>query len=239
MTFADGPDDQGLAASHVAGGKDFGAAGLVVVGVGRNITALVGFYGEGVQHLPHGRGKAHGQQDQIGWEGHFGASDRVHAHAACRWIGFPFHAHGAQFFDMAVFALQLDGVDGPVALAAFLVRGGGTQLHGPVGPGQFRVFLLGRAGHQFKLGDGFCALSCAGADAVRAGIATTNDHHMLSLGTDGRCAARTGHLLVLDAQKVHGRMHTLQLAAGCVQQARGFRAACQDNGIKSLFQFGG
>lgn len=151
--FADGPDDQGLAASHVSGCKDFGAVGLVVVCVGGDVAALVGVYGEGVQHLAYGGGEAHGQQDQVGGEGHFRAGDGGHAHAACCWVGFPFHAHGAQFFDLAVLAFQLYGVDRPVALAAFFVRGRGAQFYRPVRPGQLRVFLLGRAGHQFELGD--------------------------------------------------------------------------------------
>src|SRR3546814_6350586 len=47
--FAYGPDDQRLSTPHVAGGKDLGYAGGVVVGVGPRIAACVQVHAEGIK----------------------------------------------------------------------------------------------------------------------------------------------------------------------------------------------
>src|SRR5262245_60883358 len=53
--LADGPDDEGLAAAHVACRKHLGKRGLVVVEVGADVAALVEVDAERLQHaLVHG-----------------------------------------------------------------------------------------------------------------------------------------------------------------------------------------
>ena len=63
-------------------------------------------------------------------------------------------------------------------------RGRGAQLQRPVGPGQGLVLALRRLRHDLELGDRGRALAVGGADAVRAGVAAADHHHVLALGGD-------------------------------------------------------
>ena len=73
--FGDGPDDQRLAAAHVAGGEDAGDGGHVV-GVGSNVAAAVERHAQLLDGaVLRGSGEAHGEQDKVGVEGEFGAGD--------------------------------------------------------------------------------------------------------------------------------------------------------------------
>ena len=83
--FADGPDDEGLAAAHVAGGEDLVHAGFVAEVVREDVAA------EGLGPMPSsvtmpsctGR-EAHGEEDEVAINGVFGASDWLRA------LGCPF-----------------------------------------------------------------------------------------------------------------------------------------------------
>src|SRR5690606_21893404 len=64
--FADGPHHQRLAAAHVAGGEQLGAAGLIAAGTicGRSgIAALIFLHAEGIQYFLRRADEAHGKQD--------------------------------------------------------------------------------------------------------------------------------------------------------------------------------
>src|SRR5690606_26470978 len=76
------------------------------------------------------------------------------------------------------------GGDGELALAPFLVAGGGAQLDGPVRPGQRAVLLFGRLGQQLELGHADRAVAVGRAHAVGAGVAPADHDDVLALGTD-------------------------------------------------------
>src|SRR5580704_13875619 len=64
--FADGPDDAGLAAAHVAGGKDFGDIGLVAFFGSFYVAAVVEFDVEFFnESVVLGVDEAHGQQGKV------------------------------------------------------------------------------------------------------------------------------------------------------------------------------
>ena len=79
------------------------------------------------------------------------------------------------------------------------------------------------------------------ADAVRAGVATADDHHMLALGRQG--AVRGGHLFgiaghatVLLGQEVHGEVDALQLAVLHLEVAGLLGAASHDQHVVIIQQ---
>src|SRR5690348_3552502 len=77
-TLTDGPDDEGLAAAHIAGGEDAGDAGHVVV-VHHDVAAGVELEAkllDGAWVL--GADEAHGQQAQVTVDGVLGAGDFLH-----------------------------------------------------------------------------------------------------------------------------------------------------------------
>src|SRR5690606_17833948 len=124
------------------------------------------------------RDEAHSEQDQVGGDLELAARDLRHAHLSARLVAGPLDPRGDDRADAAV-AVVLEGLggDGPVALAALLVGGGGAQLERPVGPGEQLVLVQGRLRQQLELGDGRGTLPVARADAVGAGVATSDDHH--------------------------------------------------------------
>ena len=71
---ADGPDDERLAAAHVAGGEDAVDRGHVVGG--GDVAAIVEREAELLDHaVAHRAEEAHGEQDEIDVEGELGAGD--------------------------------------------------------------------------------------------------------------------------------------------------------------------
>ena len=76
----------------------------------------------------------------------------------------------------------------------------------------------------------------AGAHAIRAGVATADDHHVFAFGTQllFELVARVD--LVLLGQELHGEMDTGQIAAGRGQVARLLSAAGQQHRVKILLQ---
>ena len=146
-----------------------------------------------------------------------------------------------KLLDVAVLvAGELDGVDAPVANAAFFVRALSAQLQRPERPGRGGGALVGRLGHDFELVNALCALAMAGAEAVRAGVAAADDDDALAGGEDGASGFHGGEELlfrvafvaaILLGQKLHGEVNALELAAGDGQIARLLGAAAEQDGV--------
>ena len=79
-------------------------------------------------------------------------------------------------------------------------------------------------------------MAVAGAEAVRAGIAAADDDDAFSGGANliRDRVARDDFILL--RQELHREVNALELAAGDVQVARGFRAAGQHQGVEFLAQ---
>jgi hypothetical protein len=56
-------------------------------------------------------------------------------------------------------------------------------------------------------------VAVGGADAVGAGVAAADDHHVLAGGPELRHAGIARHALVLQRQELHREVHAAQLAA--------------------------
>ena len=91
----------------------------------------------------------------------------------------------------AIVADELLGLDLPVALAPFLVRGGDAEDLGPERPGGLRVLVLGRARVVVELEDRAGLLAMAGAQAVGRRVAAADDDHVLARRQD-RLAVERG-----------------------------------------------
>src|SRR4051794_34963831 len=90
--------------------------------------------------------------------------------------------------ELSYVALRIPGEfacrDGPLALAAFLVRALDAQLHRPEGPGREWGAFLGRLRHQLELMYRQRFLAMRRAQAIRARIAAADDDHALAGGED-------------------------------------------------------
>src|SRR5204862_3510331 len=96
--FADGPDDQRLAASHIACREDAGDVGHLLR-VGRDVAALVDFNAELLQHsLPFGSEEAHCKKHEIGIDREFAPGNFAHVAA------FKFNAAAVELFDLSIAA---------------------------------------------------------------------------------------------------------------------------------------
>ena len=150
-------------------------------------------------------------------------------------------ADGVKLLDVAVLvAGEFDGVDAPVANAAFFVRAFGAQLQRPQRPGRGCGALGGRLGHDFELVNARGALAMAGAEAVGAGVAAADDDDALAGGEDGAGGFHGGEELffrvafvaaILLRQELHGVVNALELAAGNGQVARMLGAAAEQDGV--------
>ena len=102
------------------------------------------------------------------------------------------------------------------------------------------VFLLGRRRHDLDLGDRKRALAVGGADAVRAGVAAADHHHVLAAREDRLDVVErlVGDAAVLLRQEIHGEMDAVELAAGDRQVARLLGAAGERDGVVLRFEVG-
>ena len=73
-------------------------------------------------------GEAHGEEDGFCRNFLFGARDFSHLHLAGLLVLLPLDFCGDQRLQLAVLSAEFLGGDGPGAVAAFIVRGGGAQL---------------------------------------------------------------------------------------------------------------
>ena len=228
--FADRPHHQRLAATHITAGEHFFGRSLVGHHIGGHIAARIELDAQFVDNsLGHRCDKAHGQQNQIGFQSEFRAGYRLEIRV---------DTHTVQFPDVPVLTGKGDGVDREITLGPFLLRGGGAHFQRPVRPGQRLVLFFGRLRHDFDLGHRQGALTHRSPDAIGAGITAADHHHMLAL-SHNRLAGI--HRLVRDAavllrQKIHGEMHAMQLAARHGQVTRLFRTTGQNHRIMAVFQ---
>ena len=144
-----------------------------------------------------------------------------------------------QLLDVALVVAGEAGCgDGPLALAAFLVRALDAKLERPQRPGRFRRALVGRQRHDLELLNGSGLLAVARAQAIRARIASADDDDALAARQRGGFAVEAVPRAeaVLQGQKVHGEVDAVQLAAGHRQVARLLGAAGQQDGVELLAQ---
>ena len=178
----------------------------------------------------YGTGKTEREQDEICLYHSFRAGDGLELRRRA-------DANGVQLFYIAVFvARELHRVERPIALAALFMRALGAQLQGPQRPGSAGRALQGRHGHDLKLVDGLGLMAVAGAQAIRAGIAAADDYDALAGGANLIRNRVAGDHFILLRQELHGEIDALELAAGNVEVAWGFRAAGQQQGVKFLAQ---
>ena len=218
-----------MAPANVARRKQLvNAGGIATREIGRSldVAALVFVHTKGIQHGLHRRDKAHGQEHQISLDDLLGAGNFGHLAV------LPLQAHRLHGSQLALFANEFFGADGEFTLAALFVAGRGAHLQRPVRPHQWLVFLLRRHGHQLQLGHTHRTVAVGGAHAVRAGVATANDHHVLAISANLAFEFAVARHLVLLGQKLHRKVHALEFAAGHRQIARLLGTAGQQHGIK-------
>src|SRR5690606_28030710 len=234
--FADGPDDQRLAAAHVAAREDLLLRRGIAKRVGFDVAAIGELDARLVEHPSLLRAEeTHRQQDQVGGQHELAAGDFLHLAVD------PFDADAAEAGDLAVLPDHFLGQHRPVAHRAFLVARGGAQLHRPVGPGECLVFLFGRARHDLYLSDALGALAIRRADAVGAGVAAADHDHILASG-DERAARRgaflavAGDALVLLGQELHRQANAGELGPRDLERARILGTARQHDGVEVLLE---
>ena len=123
--FANRPDDERLAAPHIARGehvRHIGCVGgrsalcMTFVGVCLCIATSIALDAKSLQHRRHRMHKAHRQQHQVGL--HFPCAARDFLHLAV----FPFDPRGFEPGDLPVFADQGLRGDRPIARNALFMR---------------------------------------------------------------------------------------------------------------------
>ena len=143
--------------------------------------------------------------------------------------------------DVAVLvAGEADGVDGPVAEAAFLVRAFGAELQRPERPGGGGGAAVGRLGHDFPLMDDGSALAMGGAEAVGAGVSAADDEDALAVGGDGAGLVDAVALVaaVLLGQELHGEVDAVEVAAGDGEVAGLLGTAAEEDGVVVVGELG-
>src|SRR5215467_10463901 len=137
--LANGPHDKRLPATRVASCKHLRDRGLVGFGVGSDVPARIVFDSKLVEHpRMDGVQIAHREQNKIDADLEARSRNFVQLPVS------PFDAGCHERLELAVFALELLGLNCPIAFAAFLVRRRGAKLHWPIGPNKRLVFLLWR-----------------------------------------------------------------------------------------------
>ena len=218
--LGDRPDDQALAAGHVAGGEDLLDA-RPLVRVGLDVAHRVELDAELLEHpLALGADEAHRQQDEVGGVHGLGPGDLDELGAAV--LDLHLDPDGLQALDAAVLAEEAPGVDRVFALAPFLVGGGDAEDVRPLRPGVVRDAGVRGAGDDLELVDAEAALAVDGPQAVGAGVAAADDDHALALRRDevGVGDRVAGDPLVLEREEVHREVDAVEVAAGDRQVAR-------------------
>src|ERR1019366_6728076 len=108
----------------------------------------------------------------------------------------------------------------------------GAELQRPQRPGSAGGAVLRRHGHDFELMHVLRLLPVAGAQAVRARVATADDHDALARSEDLIRHCVPGIAFILLRQKLHGEVNSLEVAPGDIEVARIFSAARQQNGVE-------
>src|SRR6266542_6798468 len=231
--LGDGPDDEGLAALHVARREDPRHA-RHPVGVPPDIAALGELDAELGEHPGAlGSEEAHGEERQVAGKDELGAGDLLERDAAIVLHHLDLRDLQANEASPLV-AEQAPGRDGVDALAALLVSGGDAVNIGPLGPWVVGNPPIGRARQDLELVDGERALAVHRAEAVGPGVPAADDDHALAAGGD---EALVGHRIalaapVLQRQVLHGEVDPLELASGDRQITRGAGPATEQEGVE-------
>src|SRR5690242_18237711 len=122
--LANGPYDQRLASPHVTAGENAILTGCIAAGISLDIAAWIERAAGLLDHsAPARTGEAHGEQHEIGLDLKFTAYDLA------RLAVNPFDPRTFERMEYAADTDEALGHHGPVALAPFLLRGRGAQLH--------------------------------------------------------------------------------------------------------------
>ena len=121
-TFRDGPHDQRLTATKIAGSKDVFDGCLVVV-ICRDVATNIHFDAELFDEtIADGTCETHGKKHKVGIEFVFAAGNRFK-------FWWRSDSYGVQFLHIAVFvAAEFDCVDRPIAHTALFVRAFDAEL---------------------------------------------------------------------------------------------------------------
>ena len=157
-TLVDTPDDEGLTATAVTGGKDTGEVGVVVTR--RSLDVLAAIELDDVAHDTLLRAQeTHGEQDEVGREELLAALDVLHVPAARCGLG-PFNTDSVDTLDLA--AAVIDEVLGHDTVLTrvlahvsldFVVTVVGTEDTGPLWPWVVASTLRGRLGQKLEVDD--------------------------------------------------------------------------------------
>ena len=128
------------------------------------------------------------------------------------------------------------GVDAEDALAAFLVGGRHAVDHRPLRPGVVRSTRVGRAREDLELVDSRRALPVHGAEAVGAGVAATDDHHLLAARGDRRLVDVALLHSIRKRQELHRLMDASELAPGDRQVAPRRRTRGEHDRVELLVE---
>ena len=239
----DRPHDERLATTHVAGGKDAVAAGLVV-GPGLEVATGIELEAElGDRPLLLRADESHCQQSELAGPFLFAAGHVSELELPAPRIGVPLDADGLEGLELPLFvAEKLLGEDAPFPPAAFLVGGARAQNHRPLWPRRARRPLLAarvvadirRLGKELELHQRLRPLAVARAVAIAAGVAAADHDHVLAGRGELPLDFIPGVALVLLREEIHRVVHPLQLAAGDRQITPERRAARQQQRVVVL-----
>src|SRR6478736_4512101 len=238
--LVDRPNDQTLPATAIAGGEDPLDRSRVLLVLGLDIGTGVGLEIEVLEQGLLRPEKSHGQQHELCGPGLFRAGNLLR-HELALVVLAPLDLDGDElpYVTRGVADKLLHGRNVDARVGAVL--GGGlllavVQLVGlrPLGPGVVGRALQRRLGENLDLEEALAAVAHRRADAVRAGVAATDDDDVLAGGVDraGTIVAENG--LGVGGEKLHRKVHSLELAALDGQVARLGGAGADDRGVVLL-----
>ncbi|GJD02058.1 hypothetical protein ColKHC_10883 [Colletotrichum higginsianum] len=213
------PNNKGLAAAAVTGGKDAGDVGAVLAR--RGLDVLAGILLDVVAEDAGLRAEeTHGQKDEVRREELLRAVDLLHVPTARGGAG-PLDADGVDALDLAGTVIdELFRHDAEFAgvLAHVLLDLGVAIVHTvdtrPLRPRVIAGTLRRGLGQKLKVDDRLGTVADRGTDTVVTGITTADDDDVLALGRDVGAVLKLGveEGLGVLVQELHGVVNTLELA---------------------------
>src|SRR6187401_989001 len=210
-----------MAAPHIARGEDAGA-GTHVGFVGFDVATLIELNAELFDHaVAYGAGEAHREKNKVGRVNLLAARNRLELRCGA-------DTNRVQLFDIAFgVAGELRSRHGELAHAAFFMRAFLAQHQGPQRPWRRGRALVWRFRHDLELRDRSRFMAVRRAEAVRAGVAASDDDDVFAGGEDIfawiQGVARAS--LVLLRQELHGEVDSSELATRHRNIARLFGSA--------------
>lgn len=178
--------------------------------------------------IVNGVEEAHGEQDEIGFEGKGGIG---------QGFSMGIDADDVEIFDMTVMAVEMCCHNAEIAFCAFGLTGRGTHFKRPIGPDEGFIFVFGGLRHQFELDDIRGALPKRGADTIAPGIAAADDDNMALFCADRLCSNGFAAIaVILLGEEIHGEMDAVEIASGDWQIAGLFASAAQQDRVEIVSQ---